>query len=91
MRFCKDCVHYTAAVSGDGGTLLPGYFFHIPAECGAVPSPIVVNIVTGEKSGGHPEYCSSMRDVICGKCGPDAQLFKPANLDGRLAMLPEAE
>jgi hypothetical protein len=82
VKFCKDCKRYTPATSADGGTLLPGVFLHIPAQC---TQGMHTDIVTGE---------TRMKTMDCAKsraneelCGIDGVNFEPATLDGRLAML----
>jgi len=88
MKFCKDCIHHTPEISGHGGTLLPGFFFYLPAQC-KKGEHVEVDLVDGReiRSGGHE--CTTAREEST-LCGPDAHWFEPATLDGRLAMLPEA-
>jgi hypothetical protein len=82
MKFCKDCKRYRAEVNVDGGTLLPGFFQHIPAACIRSTD---TDLVTGK------EIYRLVNCEIARKseemCGQDAAWFEPATLDGRLAML----
>jgi hypothetical protein len=84
MKFCKDCKHHRPELSADGGSLLPGFFMHMPATCYGSPEPIV-NLVTGE-SNAYAGYCKDVR-ANGTKCGTSAVWFVPATLDGRLAAL----
>jgi len=52
------------------------------------PTPVTYNPVDGTKRGGLYETCDQQR-LEPKKCGMEARYFKPANLDGRLAMLPQ--
>lgn len=83
MKFCKDCVHYEPPQAA----MAYGCFAFVPATCRFDRGEF--NPVTGEKKmfAGYPEVLRAPGQ----DCGPDAVWFKPANLDGRLAMLPEAE
>lgn len=85
MKLCKDCKHYIEPVSADGGSLLPGFFMHIPAQCEASRFDTGVDLVSGEKR----SYTRECKDMRSRGCGADGGLFVPANLDGRLAMLDE--
>jgi hypothetical protein len=86
VKFCKDCKNYRPAISGGGGSLLPGFVFAIPAQC---VQGTHTDLVTGEKR---------LKTVDCAECrkhdalcGIDGTRFDPATLDGRLAMLDVAE
>ena len=79
MKFCKDCKHYSPAMSFCGW----GIAVACTATCayGDLRDP-----VTGDKR--IAGLCDSLR-ADESKCGPAASWFDPATLDGRLAMLPE--
>lgn len=84
-KFCKDCKHYVAPISCDGGTVLPGVFIHIPAACRSEQIGSTVDLVSGEVRPGRMD-CSEVRGDET-KCGAAGIWFSIATLDGRLAML----
>jgi hypothetical protein len=88
MKFCKDCRHFEKGVFANGGSLLPGFAMAFPPKCHGNPEP-TFNLVTGERR----TYAGDCADVRCDgmRCGPAANWFEPATLDGRLAMLEESD
>lgn len=80
MKFCKDCAHFRPASAM--------WKVAIPDACHAKAGTMEFDPVTGREItyAGLPSALRADRS----KCGLTAKWFKPATLDGRLAVLDDS-